>query len=130
MPIRPRRGTVSDVLSVIEVLYQNRELQPQHEYPIGGFFKYLINFEPQDQGISLKAFEKKIVSFKTVDDKYLSHRGGRVSIQKLCKQGEQFRTEVHGDRIAFRTEGGLYLSAGDGQVLLKETAGSTEKFHD
>ena len=25
-----------------------------HKYPIGAFYRYLINFEPQDQGISLK----------------------------------------------------------------------------
>jgi hypothetical protein len=42
------RGTVSDVLAVIEVLYDNHGKVPNHEYPIGGFFKYFMNFEPQD----------------------------------------------------------------------------------
>jgi hypothetical protein len=59
------RGTVSDVLAVIEVMYDNQRLKPDHMYPIGGFFKYLINFEPQDQGISLKAYEKKVTMFHT-----------------------------------------------------------------
>eukprot|EP00466_Bigelowiella_natans_P013068 jgi/Bigna1/133145/aug1.20_g7853 len=155
------RGTVSDVLAVVEVLYDNNRAEllgttvkmigdkkrnqqnadgtaapssssssppPPREYPIGGFFRYIMNFEPQDQGISLKAYEQKVVTFKTLEDKYLSCRGRQVSLRSDCHAYEKFYAEVLGDRIAFRTHDRRYLSAGDGQIVLTESPGSAEKF--
>eukprot|EP00954_Amorphochlora_amoebiformis_P021126 1344278-Amorphochlora_amoeboformis.AAC.1 len=100
----------------------------EHQYPIGYFFRYFLNFEPADQGISLKGYEKKTVTFKTIEDKYLSARGGGVSLRNDCGANEKFFTEVLGDRIVFRTHDRRYLSAADGQIILSPNVDSTSKF--
>ncbi|GAB5354563.1 hypothetical protein AAMO2058_000129300 [Amorphochlora amoebiformis] len=174
------RGTVSDVLSLIEVIHNNHHerilvlntadnqtskydekvgtinrpiemrraaearrgstrtskakeipldvLENTKNYPIGYFFRFFINFEPQDQTISLKGYERKIVTFKTTEEKYLSSRRGIVSLRGDCGKSERFTTEVFGDRIAFKAYDNRWLSAGDGQLLLTTQLTAAEKF--
>lgn len=112
------------------MLGRNWYTQKPGTYHIGEFFRYLTSYEPKDQGISLKAYEKKTVSFRTIDDKYLSYRGRQVSLRGGCQQTERFVTEVKNDRISFRTEDGAYLSASDNQIVLSRVArpGKNEKF--
>jgi len=125
------RGSVAEVLALVEVFQQRLAKGVDIPYKIGNFLTYLSEFQAQQEGVATKKFEKKFVTLQTYRGQYLNAAdNGAIVLESDCKDSAVFAIHIHGSQVAFMDTKGNYLKATDDGNLNHSSAraGSAEKF--